>query len=274
MPGKQRCLKQCLTEKPKVEEEIVENFTMKGIMKLTAESKEILIIKNITREGPGILGEILTEHGIKNKIIDLSLEEKISSVENYAAVVVLGGPDSANDETMKMKNELVLIKKVLDSGIPYLGICLGLQTMVKAAGGKVIQSPVKEIGFRDQDDQYFNVELTESGRKDPLFNGIDDRVNVFHLHGETVLLTDNMELLAEGKYCRNQIVKSGTNAYGIQCHFELTAEMFEAWINEDPDLLNLNPDQLRADFRSTGIAYEMTGIQLFRNFLRITGFCL
>jgi GMP synthase (glutamine-hydrolysing) len=243
-------------------------------MKHTSENNEILIIKNISREGPGIIGEILMKHGINNKIIDLSREEKIFSVEKYAAVVVLGGPDSANDDTIKMKDELTMIRKVLDTGIPYLGICLGLQMMVKAAGGKVVQSPVKEIGFRDQDDHYYYVELTESGLRDPLFDGIDDAVNVFHLHGETVLLTKNMELLAEGRYCRNQIVKSGTNAYGIQCHFELTGEMFETWIEEDPELLKLDKEQLRSDFRSIRNVYENTGIQLFRNFLRISGFNL
>jgi GMP synthase (glutamine-hydrolysing) len=240
-------------------------------MVLRSESKEILIIKNISREGPGILGGILSEHGINHKMADLSRDDKISSVENFAAVVILGGPDSANDKTPKMENELSLIRKVLDAGIPYLGICLGLQTMVRAAGGKVVKSPVKETGFRDGDGQFYNIVLTESGRKDPLFDGIADRVNVFHLHGETVLLTGNMELLAEGKNCRNQIVKIGTNAYGIQCHFELTGEMFEDWINEDPDLLKLNMEQLRSDFRSAGNAYEKTGIQLFRNFLRIAG---
>ena len=41
-----------------------------------------------------------------------------------------------------MKNELVFIRKVLEAEIPYLGICLGLQTMVRAAGGKVVKSPV------------------------------------------------------------------------------------------------------------------------------------
>ena len=234
--------------------------------------KEILIIKNITREGPGLIGDIIREYGIKNKTIDLSLGERIISVEKYAAVVVLGGPDSANDETLKMKNELSLIRRVLDAGIPFLGICLGLQTMVKAAGGKVVKNSVPEIGFRDHDDQYFTVELTESGLRDPLFEGIAGSFNVFHLHGETVVITENMELLAEGKSCLNQIVKAGTNAYGIQCHFELTEEMLENWINEDPDLCKLEKEKLRLDFLFLMPVYFDRGHRLFRNFLSLAGF--
>ena len=241
-------------------------------MKHNSETKEILIIKNITREDSGLLGEIIRELGIKNHVIDLSRGEKIRSVEKYAAVVVLGGPDSANNETPKMKSELAVIRKVLAEGIPYLGICLGFQVMVKAGGGQVVKSPVKETGFRDQEGHYYSIGLTESGRKDPLFDGMDDSFIVFHLHGETVIAEENMDLLAEGRSCRNQIVKSGPNAYGIQCHFELTPEMFTDWINEDPDLKELDADQLRADFRALGGKYSETGRQIFHNFLRIAGF--
>lgn len=237
-----------------------------------SERKEILIIKNITREDTGLLGDIIRENGIKHKVIDLSKGEAIGSVENYGAVVVLGGPDSANDKSRKMKSELALIRKVLDARIPYLGICLGLQTLIKAAGGHVVKSPVKEIGFLDQNRDYYTVELTEEGLKDPLFDGIEDSFNVFHLHGETVILTEKMNLLAEGRYCRNQIVKIGANAYGIQCHFELTKEMFETWIREDPDLLKFDKEQLHSDFQAIMDIYLHTGRQLFQNFLITAGY--
>lgn len=235
-------------------------------------NKEILIIKNIAREGAGLLGDVIREQDIRTKVVEVSLAEKLPSPERFGAVVVLGGPDSANDETGRMKNELVFIRKVLEAEIPYLGICLGLQTMVRAAGGKVVKSPVAEIGFRDGNDQLFNVELTGAGRKDPLFEGIEDSFDVFHLHGETVILTEEMDLLAKGNQCPNQIVRTGKNAYGIQCHFELTEEMFEEWINQDPDLLTLDKGKLRSDFNSLRPVYIKRGHTLFMNFLRIAGF--
>ena len=114
--------------------------------------------------------------------------------------------------------------------------------------------------------------MTEEGETDPLFKGLDHSFNVFHLHGETVELTNDMTLLAVGKFCRNQIVKVGSNAYGIQCHFELTPEMFEIWINEDPDLLMLDNEVLRSDFENIKIKYTRVGRQLFQNFLNIAGY--
>jgi GMP synthase-like glutamine amidotransferase len=234
-------------------------------------AREILIVKNITNEESGLIGNLLREYGIKNRVIDLSCGEKPGPVEKFAAVIVLGGPDSANDETPKMKNELAFIKKVLDAGIPYFGICLGLQVMVKASGGEVVKSPLKEVGFRDPESKYFNVILTETGRKDPLFDGIDDTFNVFHLHGETVVPAKDMEVLAVGRYCRNQIVKAGPKAYGMQCHLELTSEMFKNWSLEVDDLQKLDIEQLNADYNVLGTEYSANCRKLFRNFLTIAG---
>lgn len=234
--------------------------------------KEILIVKNTTEEGPGLLEELLIERGIYYHMVDLQKGEPFPAVENYVAVVVLGGPDSANDENQKMAIELQRIREILAARIPYLGICLGLQTLVKAAGGMVIKSPVKEVGFRGPDGEYFTVELSPEGVHDRLFKGLGHSLKVFHLHGETVDLKASMTLLGTGKFCRNQIVKVGDNAYGLQCHFELTEPMFESWISEDPDLLQLDSRALRADLQAIKAAYIQTGRQLFMNFLEIAGY--
>lgn len=234
--------------------------------------KEILIVKNITREGPGLLENLLKEKEVAYTIVDLDRGEEFPAAEKYAAVVVLGGPDSANDETEKMQSELARIKETTAVGIPYLGICLGLQTLVKALGGKVLRNPVREIGFRDPDGNRFAVDLTEKGKQDPLFANLGEKFNVFHLHGETVDLADDMTLLGTGKFCRNQVVKAGANAYGIQCHFELTPAMFETWLSEDPDLLALDRTQLQADFAAIKDECTRIGRQLLHNFLQIAGF--
>ena len=234
--------------------------------------KELLIIKNITEEGPALLEELLIERGINYHIADLHQGDSFPEVNKYQAIVVLGGPDSANDQNEKMRQELARIREILQLDIPYLGICLGLQVLVKAAGGRVVKSPLKEVGFLGPDHDYFTVELTTEGRKDPLFEGLNSSFKVFHLHGETVELTGQMTLLGTGTYCRNQIVKVGSNAYGIQCHFELTPEMFENWINEDADLLQLDKNTLRNNFQAIKTDYTHVGRQLFANFLKVAGY--
>lgn len=78
--------------------------------------------------------------------------------------------------------------------------------------------------------------------------------------------------LDKGEFCRNQIVKIGANAYGIQCHFELTPEMFELWLDQDDDLSRLDKKQLQNEFNSFLTEYTSTGRKLFQNFLELAGF--
>ncbi len=231
----------------------------------------LLIVKNVSREGPGILKDILDENNISHDIIDLDAGDKIPNPENYSAIMVFGGPDSANDTTGKMLTELEIIKQAIDAGIPYLGICLGMQALVKSCGGSVHANDVKEIGFRGEDGNYYSVDIGEEHSHDPLFADLETPLKIFHLHGETVNITEKMQLLATGKYCWHQIIKIGENAYGIQGHFELTPEMYDVWLDNDPELMEMDRDKLKTDFELLSDEYSNTGRELFSNFLKIAG---
>lgn len=230
---------------------------------------ELLIIQNISREGPGLLEQVLRDENVSFDVVDLDQGQELPVLDGYKALVVLGGPDSANDGSAKMTGELARIKEGLDANIPYLGICLGLQTLVKAAGGQVVPGTVKEAGFIDPDNNQHTVTVTTEGQHDPLLAGLPSELNVFQLHGETVELTPDMTVLATGKFCRNQIVKVAANAYGIQSHFELTPEMLIVWAEQDPDLVPIGKDKLLADFRAIEQSYTNIGQTLLRNFLKI-----
>jgi GMP synthase-like glutamine amidotransferase len=233
--------------------------------------REILIIRNVPRENPGLIETGLKEHNLNYEIIDFDHTTITRPLKEYGALIVLGGPESANDSSQKMIGESELIRKAVMAGIPYLGICLGLQIFVKALGGKVLKCTTGETGFRDPEGKLYEINLTTEGRHDRLFKNLPDSLNVFQLHGETVEITPQMTLLGTGKYCQNQIVRYKEKAYGIQCHFELTNDLLDSWITEDPDLLKLDPDQLRVDFEALKPEYQKTGRQLFNNFLDIAG---
>ena len=230
---------------------------------------ELLIVKNITREGPGLLQQVLEEANISFDVVDLDIGEAFPTPTDYKALVVLGGPDSANDTTDKMGRELDQIKVALNAGIPYLGICLGLQTLVKVAGGSIVKAENKEVGFINPDGSQYTVERTEAGKSDPLLAGLNESLDVFQLHGEAVEMTDTMTLLATGKYCQNQIVKVADKAYGIQSHFELTPEMLAVWAANDPDLMPIGNERLQADFEAIKEPYTRIGETLLRNFLGV-----
>jgi GMP synthase-like glutamine amidotransferase len=232
---------------------------------------ELLIVQNISREGPGLLEQVLRDENVTFDVVDLDKGQEMPSLDSYKALVVLGGPDSANDDTPKMTTELARIKEGLTAGMPYLGICLGLQILVKAAGGEVVKGEVKEVGFIDPDNNQHTVAVTDQGKTDPLLAGLPEVLDVFQLHGETVALTPEMTVLATDKFCRNQIVRVADKAYGIQSHFELTPEMLAVWAEQDPDLIPIGKDKLLTDFEAISKSYTGIGQTLLRNFLRVAG---
>lgn len=235
--------------------------------------RKILIIQNITRESPGILSQIISERKIQYDLVDLYKGESLpADISGYGAIIILGGPNSANDTDEKMLAELELIKKSRELNIPYLGICLGLQTLVKAMGGVIRRNEVPEFTFKNPDKEPYVINLTEEGKVDPIFETLLDEIRVFHLHGETVDLTPEMKLLATGDSCKNQVVKIGENAYGLQCHFELTPDVLELWLNEDPDLANYKKENVLKDWEEIKEEYSNTGKTLFNNFFKIAGF--
>ncbi len=232
-----------------------------------------LVVKNISREGPGAIASVLRKHRIRFDVVDLARGSPLPDPIGYDAVYVMGGPSSANDGTALIGAEREFVKKTADLGIPYLGTCLGAQILVVSCGGSVVSAKDSEVGWRNPaNGEPFEMVLNGNGKQDPLFEGMGNRLRVFHLHGEMFVPAPRMRLLATGSVCHNQAVKVGKNAYGIQGHLELTDGMFGRWLREDTDLRKLDASALRADYKAAKEEYRAVGARLFANFLRIAGF--
>ena len=231
----------------------------------------IWFIKNMTHEAAGLCSFFAEKGEVPYEIVDLHRGEKFPKIVSGQSVVLLGGPDSANDSTLKIQGELEAIREGLAAGVPFLGVCLGLQLLVKAAGGTVLRSPIKEVGFRDPEGAWFSTEKTEAGKTDPLLEGIPDPCKIFELHGETVGLTASMACLARGKFCEHQVVKIQERAYGIQGHVELNEKMLRDWLKADGDLKSLDAAVLLRDFCEVRQELGKNSEILFKNFLKISG---
>ena len=231
-------------------------------------SKHVLIIQNISHEKPGLLLDVLHDQNFKYHIVDLSQGEPLPQPNDFDAIFVFGGPQSANDVEGHIPVELKFIEEVLQKEIPYYGVCLGMQLMVKASGGNIIPCKRKEIGWWDHQDKLFSIYHSTSYKVDDLLQSINNNIPIFQLHGETVELTPKHRLFAVGRGCENQFIRFGKNAYGIQGHLELTKEMLEEWIKIDTDLQNLDTDYLIITYEAIQREYSIAGKQLFWNFLK------
>jgi len=231
----------------------------------------LLILQHIAHEGPGLFGEFLKTKNIGADVVNIYTASCLPDPSNYKAVITLGGPQSANDNNEAMQRELKNLERMLRDEIPYLGVCLGMQTLVRAAGGKVVPYQTKETGWYRTDGSSYLIECTPDGLQDPLLEGLPSHFEVFQLHGETVELSGTTTLLGTAPDCPNQLVRVGTKAYGIQSHVELTRSMLEAWATIDPDLARLDKTTLISTYDNNARPYRATASTLFDNFLSIAG---
>ncbi|HSA97842.1 MAG TPA: gamma-glutamyl-gamma-aminobutyrate hydrolase family protein [Candidatus Nitrosotenuis sp.] len=177
----------------------------------------VLVIQNARLEGPGMLGNLLESDGFALDVV-FAKKEKIPAPD-HDAVLILGAPESANDNLNYLKDEMALIRSASEKNIPVLGICLGSQLIAKAFGANVYPGPLKEIGFYD------DVLLDSSPS---LFEGISSPFTVFHWHGDTFDIPKNATRLAySGLY--NQAFQIGS-AVGLQFHLEVTKQDITSWL--------------------------------------------
>ncbi len=187
---------------------------------------DILVIQNARLEGPGEIGKLLESDGFGLDVV-FAKKEKMPRLD-HAMVMVLGAPESANDDLEYLKNEMSLIRDASGRGIPVLGICLGSQLIAKAFGASVFPGPLKEIGFYDD-------VLVDSASN--LFRGMPSPFTVFHWHGDTFDIPQNATRLAySGLY--NQAFQAGS-AVGVQFHLEVDKETILSWIANDPGLAKI-----------------------------------
>lgn len=187
------------------------------------EKNTVLIVVHQKHSTPGRVGELLERRGYRLDrrcpCLGCPLPDNL---EEYAGVIVFGGPMSANDERdyEGIRREIDHVETVLKAGIPYFGICLGGQILARALGGRVEPHPERhvEVGF---------TKVVPTDLAGDLFR--HSRF-FFQFHREGFEVPDCTELLAEGTNSfPHQAFRYGDRAYGIQFHPEITLEMIHRW---------------------------------------------
>lgn len=183
--------------------------------------KPVIIFQNVAHEGPGYLGEFLTQQNIAWQLLDTHEVSALpASILGYSGVVIMGGPMSVNDDLPWIAPLLALIREAKAADIPLLGHCLGGQLISKALGATVGANPVKEIGWGE-------VTVTPSEASRFWFGEIES-FNSFHWHGETFSLPQGATHLLASAHCQNQAYAIGKHL-AFQSHIEVTAAMVRNW---------------------------------------------
>ncbi|MEZ4629746.1 MAG: glutamine-hydrolyzing GMP synthase [Deinococcales bacterium] len=151
-------------------------------MDLTSpESLETLVVLDYGSQYTQLIVKRFRKLGAYAVILPSSASLERIMAENPRAVVLSGGPNSVYDEHAPQ-----LPIGLLESGLPILAICYGMQLLAQTLGARVEKSEVREYGH-----------TTLSDYGGALFEGCEGAFVAWMSHGDSVKsLPEGFELLA------------------------------------------------------------------------------
>ena len=150
----------------------------------------------------GVFSEIISHKKIKKKDIN----------KNVKGLILSGGPLNVYQIKKNSFDE-----KIIQLGIPILGICFGHQILSKLNGGKVKQSKHREFGLA-------NIEKKKNSLLTKNFFSSRNSVKVWMSHADQVSkLPNNFKVIASSQNSKFAMVENPLKKfYGVQFHPEVT----------------------------------------------------
>jgi GMP synthase-like glutamine amidotransferase len=187
-----------------------------------------LIITHHPAEGPGLLEEILLERGWKLDEVGVWNSHSLPDPTPFHLLVLMGGPISVNDDDLHpfLAQEKQFVRQWIEKGKATIGICLGAQLIAQCLGGRVYKGNREEIGW-------YEVNVTEEGRRDPFLRSFPVLFPVFQWHAETFDLPEAAILIATAQDCPHQAFRFRDFTYAFQFHLEMTERMIQSWLEDN-----------------------------------------
>ena len=186
---------------------------------------DVLVLQHIACEPPGVYEDVLHQQGAALTRIEVDAGEALPDAREFDAIVAMGGPMSANDdaELPWLRDEKAFVAAAVRAGTPFWGVCLGVQLLAASLGARVYAGDDPEVGV-------LPVELTDEGRRDPVFSALPPAVPALQWHGDTFDLPEGAVRLAGSDAYPNQAFRF-EKAYGVQFHLEVSREMAREWMD-------------------------------------------
>lgn len=184
---------------------------------------KILVFQHVSSEHPGSFREVMAARGCTMHAVELDEGEAIPALDGFDILLVMGGPmDVWEEEKFPwLRTEKAAIREWVEAGRPYLGMCLGVQLLADAMGGKTeLMTAPPEVGMSK----------VRQLLPDPIFKDVPELCTCFQWHGaEVTKLPEGARLLATSPGCAVQGFAIGRHAYGLQFHMELTDTTAAEW---------------------------------------------
>ena len=168
----------------------------------------MIVILDFGSQYTQLIARRLRELEIYAEILPYSTPSDEVLMKSPKGLILSGGPASVH-----RRGSPVVAPELLDSGIPVLGICYGMQLLVHGHGGKVAPAAKREYG---------HARLSIAGN-DPLFQGLPTEIEVWMSHGDGAeSLGNGFKVIARTETAPfAAIVDQGKLWYGVQFHPEV-----------------------------------------------------
>ena len=160
-----------------------------------------------------LIARRIREFGVFSEIVShKKININIFSQKSIVGIILSGGPLNVY-ENDKYKFD----KKILQAGVPVLGICFGHQILSKELGGRVNKSKHREFGLATIN-KVSNSILTKN------FFNKKNQSNAWMSHADQVSkMPKNFKIVASTKNSKLTIIENTKeNFYGVQFHPEVT----------------------------------------------------
>lgn len=180
-------------------------------------------IQHVVYEDLGCISAWATKKKYKISSTKIFENETFPHIETFDLLIILGGLMSVNDNLKWIKKEKLFIAKAIENNKKVLGICLGSQFIASVLGETVFQNSKKEIGW-------FPIQISKNEAFENPIEKFNNKITVFHWHGETFNLPKNTIHLAKSSICQNQAFMFNKNVIALQFHLEITEKSLEKMI--------------------------------------------
>jgi len=195
-----------------------------------AAAPRVAVVQHTAVCPPGRVGTWLVEDGGALEVFTCHAGAALpQSLDGYAALVVLGGEMGACDDARYpwLAATKALLGAAVAAELPTLGICLGLQLLAVACGGRVEPSAAgPQLGVR-------SVEPTAAAARDPLVGPLGADAAGVHWNNDLVVDVPAGAQVLSTSAGAVQALRLGSAVWGVQHHPEVDPATLRRWADVD-----------------------------------------